>query len=148
MERYCDTCGHWFEVPSGSLRTNCRDAGCRQRRQALFAAAREDAKRKLKRRITEVELIEASIKQQRPELATISARAGQMADIPDQADLAKAVRRICRPHGYVALREALLDTAALCVRWAAGLPKPGQQLNPYGTVDAPAREKKPSEVAA
>jgi hypothetical protein len=130
VDRNCDTCGHWFSAPAGSLRPNCREAACVKRRRELMMEARASAERALKRRITEVELLEATVRQARPELAVVAARVGQLDGCPEPRDLARAVRNAVKPAGSRALREALLDVAAVAVRWAAALPRDGEHLNP------------------
>lgn len=123
MDRTCDTCGEWFTVSAGSLRKSCRDVECRQRRLALMEEAKASAVRALKRRITEVELIEATVRQARPEIAIVAARVGQISECPSHTELAHVVRSAVRPAGAVALRDALLNVAAVCVRWACALPR-------------------------
>jgi hypothetical protein len=119
--RYCDCCGSPFW--GKSLRSYCDDPECRERRRKFITRARDLAEAKLAEDRAELELVEASVKHSRPEMEEVAERVAHIKHPPDSATLAGAVRRVVRPAGARAMREGLLDVAAISVRWAAALPR-------------------------
>lgn len=128
MKRVCQNCGEPFEVREGSLvrlcrREICRDARRIRRKQDEAQALRERA------RIEEIrrDITLRSMWPEFEEMLLCAARLGDAPENPGRPEVAAACKAVAQAKGAVETRLALVELAAVALRWGACLPR---QSNP------------------
>lgn len=128
IERKCNFCGLKFSTHAGSLVRNCRRPECVEMRRAKngeIHRAEEQSKQRLLalRRDPNLRSIWPEVEACLEELIELGA--------PDGPEpLTEAVRRVSRAAGALDKRDALIDLAAIALRWAGCLPRTEKRGRP------------------
>lgn len=130
--RKCDACKEDFETWAGSLLRLCDDPGCKTARSAHHGELRTQAKAEQRRMATL--LREPGAREVRPEMIEMLELVARM-EVPTAQDVLVGIRRFKNAQGHLALRASLIHLGAMCIRWAAALPKRKSVLLRKGTVD-------------
>lgn len=119
VTRRCEACHRGFEVRRGSLIKVCQREDCIAARRAA-TKERFKVTRRERRHLDRVSPIWAEVEEFFELVAAM--------DRPGREDLADAVVQVSRARGAPETREALLEVAAVAMRWAGSLPKKGQVI--------------------
>ena len=127
-----------------------RDALARQLLlQELRRAAKKemDARSRDERRQLEDILLDESIRAFRPTATEALELAGRL-EVPERRHVVEAIKRLAKAKGHIKLRLALIELAALCIRWAGAMPTTNHTVGRITSLSPEAKRKREARERA